>query len=78
MLQKQLNILLLLSALFNPIRSFAINTLIFGGYEAALLQFPYQAAIFTTFENGLVNYCSGSLISNSFVLSSAHCFVRYG
>lgn len=47
---------------------------IVGGWNAALGQFPHQVAI--RLANG--NYhCGGSILSQNYILSAAHCFSRY-
>jgi hypothetical protein len=46
-----------------------------GGSDAVKGQFPFQCAIyiFTSNEKGST-FCSGSIISENFVLTAAHCF----
>lgn len=52
-----------------------------NGIQANRTQFPYQCAIYiyTDSEKGS-NFCSGSIISENFILSAAHCFedMNYG
>lgn len=54
------------------------NTLdyhIFGGDSAEVAEFPHMVALgYTTFED--VFDCGGSLISEKFVISAAHCFSK--
>lgn len=50
---------------------------IFGGYSARPGQFPYQASLRirwspTTFRHS----CGGSIITNRFVVTAAHCFFK--
>jgi hypothetical protein len=48
--------------------------LIVGGTPAELGDFPHMAAIGWRKENGKVEFsCGGSLISEKFVLTAAHC-----
>lgn len=46
---------------------------IFGGNEATHGQFPYQVSLRGRGKNGLFHFCGGSIISNRFVLTAAHC-----
>ncbi|XP_069694343.1 brachyurin-like [Periplaneta americana] len=43
-----------------------------GGEEAALHQFPYQAAVLVHTPDG-TGFCGGSLLSPEWVLTAAHC-----
>lgn len=54
----------------------AIKTrkLIVGGKKAAPKEFPHMAAVGYDSPNGVVFSCGGSLISERFVLTAAHCF----
>lgn len=48
-----------------------------GGHEAAIGQFPFIVSIRNTgFWHGAVHVCGGSIITNRFVVTAAHCFVR--
>lgn len=51
---------------------------IFGGYYAERGQFPHQASLRRNYSNPNVfrHTCGGSIITNRFVLSAAHCFPR--
>lgn len=57
--------------------AFAIGTLalegdrIVGGQEAGRGQFPHQASL--RLSNGTRHFCGGAIISDRYVLSSAHC-----
>ncbi|XP_030753179.1 brachyurin-like [Sitophilus oryzae] len=48
------------------------ETRIIGGSEATPNSFPYQVALFIEFPHGR-SFCGGSLISNNYVLTAAHC-----
>lgn len=54
---------------FSPI----IEGRIAGGSEAAVNQFPYQAALFPHALGGKI-FCGGSIISAYYLISAAHCF----
>lgn len=66
----------------------AMTGLVVGGKNAGINEFPHQAAIGYEESNGIIGfYCGGSLISELFVLTAAHCkrydnsspkFVRLG
>lgn len=47
-----------------------------GGTEATRNQFPYQVAFFVYTRDGQ-SVCGGSVLSNNFVLSAAHCFILF-
>lgn len=53
----------------------AIKTrkLIIGGTKAEPKEFPHMAAIGYDTENGIDWQCGGTLISERFVLTAAHC-----
>lgn len=44
---------------------------IFGGVEATHGQFPFQVSL--RGKNGSFHFCGGSILSNRFVLTAAHC-----
>lgn len=51
-----------------------LTQLIVGGEPAALNEFPHMAAIGWRLPGGKVSWdCGGSLISEKFVISAAHC-----
>ncbi|CAG9100848.1 unnamed protein product [Plutella xylostella] len=49
-------------------------TRIVGGSTSSLGQFPYQAGLVITLTNGRTSVCGGSLLSNTRVLTAAHCW----
>lgn len=48
---------------------------IIGGTEVDPNSVPYQAALFIHFSRGSA-FCGGSLISEQFILTAAHCMDR--
>ncbi|XP_022185397.2 serine protease snake [Nilaparvata lugens] len=55
------------------------KALIIGGKPSSPREFPHQANLGYTFSNTIKWLCTGSLISENFVLSAAHCSkTRYG
>ncbi|XP_049540822.1 brachyurin-like [Anopheles darlingi] len=48
---------------------------IVGGQEASPGQFPYQVALLGEFEFGIA-LCGGSILTNLYVLTAAHCIVE--
>lgn len=48
---------------------------IIGGTEVDPNSVPYQAALFIHFARGS-SFCGGSLISEQFILTAAHCMDR--
>lgn len=50
-----------------------LNTKIVGGEDAAPGSWPWQASI----HQGSSHICGGSLINNQYVLTAAHCFIRW-
>ncbi|XP_058457220.1 brachyurin-like [Malaya genurostris] len=51
------------------------NHRIINGEEAAPGQFPYQTLTLSFFANGQSGLCGGTLLSNNFVMTAAHCVV---
>ncbi|KAI8433996.1 hypothetical protein MSG28_012147 [Choristoneura fumiferana] len=47
---------------------------IVGGAQATQFAYPYQAGVVVTLTSGWTSVCGGSLISNTRVLSAAHCW----
>jgi len=55
-----------------------VQPLIIGGSVAAPNEFPWQAFLFVYLDNKTTaNRCSGSLISNRWILTAAHCLDGY-
>ncbi|KAH8365924.1 hypothetical protein KR093_007399, partial [Drosophila rubida] len=50
------------------------DTGIFRGHDAKSGQFPFQVRLYIFKNNGGTYLCGGTLISNSWVLTAAHCF----
>ncbi|CAG9100840.1 unnamed protein product [Plutella xylostella] len=53
-------------------------TRIVGGSTSSLGQFPYQAGLVITLIDGRTSVCGGSLLSNTRVLTAAHCWFDGG
>ncbi|XP_058457023.1 brachyurin-like [Malaya genurostris] len=53
----------------------APDSRIVNGEEAQPGQFPYLALVVTFFENGNGALCGGSLLTQNFVMTAAHCVV---
>lgn len=49
---------------------------IVGGDVAWPGQFPYQAGISFTTNNGESNWCGGSILSKGWILTAAHCVYK--
>lgn len=79
--QKSQLVLVLLGALLTSI-AFAGQTThrggqakIIGGIEASLGQFPYQVALVSDPDDAFQSqYCGGSIVSDRWVVTAAHCF----
>lgn len=54
-----------------PAYNFSTENLIFNGNNAERGQFPHQIALRHVFENRI--FCSGSIISNRWIVTAAHC-----
>ncbi|XP_055378938.1 uncharacterized protein LOC129610397 [Condylostylus longicornis] len=50
-----------------------LDEFITGGHEAVPNSLPYQVALSLRKYNGISTLCGGSLISNQFILTAAHC-----
>ncbi|XP_031778354.1 serine protease homolog 126 isoform X2 [Nasonia vitripennis] len=63
----------LASALCSTISALSMSSRIVGGETAPEHAYPYQASI----RVGADHKCSGSLLNNNWILTSAHCLVKY-
>lgn len=59
---------LLYSYFLVPIVALEADDKIVGGYECPKNPVPYQVSLFTGY-----NFCGGTLLSDEWVLSAAHC-----
>lgn len=50
---------------------------IVGGWEAVNGQFPYTVSIRGVGPTGGVAGCTGSILSNEWILTAAHCLARF-
>jgi len=57
--------------------SFGDTSFIVGGQTATAGQFPYQVSLQVRTLTGGSHFCGGSLISEGYVLTAAHCAVAY-
>lgn len=53
-----------------------VDDRIFGGQEAAVGQFPHQVSLRISSSGGpdFKHFCGGSIITNRFILTAAHCY----
>lgn len=51
------------------------GTRIFGGHRARRGQFPYQVSIRVNFTGAFEHNCGGSIISDRYIVTAAHCFL---
>lgn len=66
--------LLVSGVLLGVVRSSPLNNRIVGGNDSALRQFPHQISL----RRDHSHVCGGSIISNRYVLTAAHCVVIEG
>ncbi|MFG2294879.1 S1 family serine peptidase [Streptomyces sp. NPDC048603] len=52
------------------------DTLIIGGAQASIKQYPYMAQIFTQDYQGRGYFCSGSVVGPKKILTAAHCLAN--
>lgn len=55
---------------------FVPNAKIVGGSSAHPFQFPFMASIITATTDGGYGQCAGSIISEDYILTAAHCIFR--
>lgn len=60
----------------NRQRSLQIQSRIVGGQQDNLNQFPWHASIQVSYNNPIINNCGGSIISTTFILTSADCILN--
>lgn len=51
----------------------SVQQRIYGGYRALPGQFPYQASLRINRAKGLRHKCGGTIITNRFIVTAAHC-----
>lgn len=66
----------------NTISDFSPDGRITGGHVASSNQFPYMAFLLISYwsdeEELKMRRCAGSIISNVYILTAAHCIEKFG
>lgn len=66
---------ILLTTAFKNILQQKAESRIINGYEASEKQFPFQALLLIKTKDPEVTICGGSIISQTYILTAAHCNV---